>query len=471
MDLQGLIIHWNRGAELVYGFTPAEAIGSLTFDQLHLIAKNPQGKPSSILATTLADGSWEGAIESVRSSGERFFARILITPLLEPDGSQIGFVALSRKVPHESDSERRFRGLLESAPDAIVIVDGAGKILLVNTQAEHMFRYQRHQILGQSIDLLVPERFRTRHPHHRDQYFEGPRVRPMGADLDLSGLRSDGTEFPVEISLSPLETDEGVWVTAAIRDVTERKRFQIVLQEKNDQLESAIMAKDRFLASMSHELRTPLNAVIGFTGTLAMKLPGPLTPEQESQLGIVRRSANHLLLLINDLLDLAKIESGKVETLPEEVEPAAVLREVAAILHPMAAAKDLILEVDAGFAPAILVTDKRMLHQVLINLMNNAIKFTDVGHVTASVQTGIYHGIDHVVFSISDTGFGISEEDQVRLFEPFSQVKGRHVREREGSGLGLHLSRKLAALMGGDITVQSVKGVGSTFTLWVPAEC
>jgi protein-histidine pros-kinase len=471
IDLLGQVTYWNRGAENIFGYTRSEAVDLLNHSQLHLPKTANDGVHTSILDLAKKNSVWEGPVDALRKDGSFFHARIVLTPLIDNSKGLHGFVSVIRNVPGESDSEKRFRGLLEAAPDAIVIVNSEGKIVRLNTQAEQMFRYRHDQILGQSIDILVPDRFRSRHPQHRYRFFEGPRLRPMGDGLDLYGLRSDGTEFPVEISLSPLETEEGLWVTAAIRDVTERKRFQIVLQEKNDQLERAIMAKDRFLASMSHELRTPLNAVIGFTGTLLMRLPGPLTTDQESQLGIVRRSADHLLLLINDLLDLAKIESGKVETLPEDVDPGEVLREVAATLRPMAEIKDLVLELHCRSAPKELVTDRRMLQQVLINLVNNAIKFTDAGTVSLSVTSAFFNESDHVGFTVSDTGHGISKQDLDRLFEPFSQVRGPQVRQREGSGLGLHLCRKLAALMGGDIAVQSELGVGSSFTLWVPTRC
>ena len=357
--------------------------------------------------------------------------------------------------------------LLEYAPDATVIVDNDGIIRLVNSQTERLFGYYREELIGEPVERLIPARHRGRHAGERAAYSADPHVRPMGVGLELFGLRKDGSEFPVEISLSPVVTREGTFVASAIRDVTERKAFEGRLQELNAELEKANRAKDQFLASMSHELRTPLNAILGFTGTLLMKLPGPLNEEQERQLQIVRSSASHLLSLINDILDLAKIESGKRELTFERVPIAEVVAEVRDSLASLAAEKGLEFSSDVA-GDLTVVTDRRALQQILLNLINNAIKYTDRGSVRVDARLTSRNGHNSIAIAVKDTGIGIKEEDLERLFTAFEQLDTTTTRRFEGTGLGLYLSRSLTELIGGDLGVNSTFGSGSIFTLTLP---
>ncbi|QYG06130.1 hybrid sensor histidine kinase/response regulator [Janthinobacterium sp. PAMC25594] len=237
---------------------------------------------------------------------------------------------------------------------------------------------------------------------------------------------------------------------------------------KNLELAEASRMKSAFIANMSHELRTPLNAIIGFTGALLMKLPGPLTSDQDKQLNTIRASARHLLSLINDILDVAKIEAGKLTLSIEPVHCQELMAEVADTLRPLAQQKGLTLEMalgDAGQPPAIIDTDRRALTQILINLLNNAIKFTEQGTVRISLSQREEDGALVTEMSIADSGAGIKEEDQAKLFQAFSQLDSTSTRHVEGAGLGLYLCQNLANAIGGALFFNSDYGSGSTFTL------
>jgi PAS domain S-box-containing protein len=487
-----------------------------------------------------------------------------------------------------------FRALLDAAPDGIVVCDSDGMLVLVNSEAERMFGYARDELLGQSINLLIPEHVRPRHHHHLASYTAEPKLRPMGSNLDLHARRKDGSELPVEISLSPFTAERGRLIIAGIRDVTDRRELErekkratayllsameavqeaFLLFDENDrvmlvnssarelmgsvgdapitgrtfedllrgaiaagtyelgaetaeswsarrlayhrnpsgvldlrtrsgrsiriterktadhgtvtmiadttddveraeelrrarqQAEAASEAKSEFLSSMSHELRTPLNAILGFTQLLERDRKQPLSERQLERLSHVLRGGEHLLRLIDDVLDLSRIESGRISVSSEPVEIASVLAEVIHTLEPMASRAGIHI-VPPGVPSGVpsVIADRTRLAQVLMNLGSNAIKYGKPdGHVAFRTEVGS----GSVRITVIDDGIGIPEDKRDRIFDPFQRA-GQEAGPIEGTGIGLTISKRLAEIMRGRVGFQSQLGQGSEFWIELPA--
>ena len=492
-----------------------------------------------------------------------------------------------------AQSDEVYRRLLDAAPDAVIVVDEMGRIVLANKQTERLFGYHSHELIGERIEILVPERFREAHHGHRNRFFSVPKVRPMGTGLDLFGRKNDGSQFPVEISLSPLPTDEGTLISASIRDITERKQGEreirriqehllsavesiqgaFAIFDVNDRLvlcnsmyrkmfghklagdivglsledlidaglggdffglddatllavrdrlienrnepastidvrssngsryriferktaehgmvmtiwdvtedvvheeelrrahttaEAASSAKSEFLASMSHELRTPLNAILGFAQLLQRDKKTPLSQRQQERIEHVLKGGEHLMRLIDDVLDLSRIEAGGVSVSPEPINMVEVLAEVKTTLDPMASRAGVELVVAPIPATAQQgVADLTRFKQILMNLGSNAIKYGRRGGTTTFRIDA--HG-EAIRVTVIDDGIGIPEDKQHKIFQPFQRA-GQETGPIEGTGIGLAITRRLADLMHGKVGFRSSEGQGSEFWIEIP---
>ncbi len=497
--------------------------------------------------------------------------------------------------PSLDEGPNPYRALLDAAPDSMIVVGPDGAIAFANLETERLFGYARAELVGRPLEMLIPERFRAGHGGHLSRFFARPTRRPMGSGLQLYGLRGDGAELPIEVSLSPVQWAGGVAVCAAVRDVTERKRMADAARVNAERLQSAVetmqdalaffdaddrlvlcnspyrrllgdlpaeavvgrsysdlldiwtttlvfasdedratfraariaarraaggafdvrtrfgrslrvldrrsndggivktiwdltddvllseelqdaraaaeaasAAKSEFLSSMSHELRTPLNAILGFAQLLGRDKKEPLSERHKERVVQILRGGEHLLRLINDILDLSHIEAGRVSISAEPVAVAAVLDEVRATLEPIAARSGITLTVapSAGRVPHIRADRTRFL-QILMNFGTNAIKYNQPGgSVTVSVRPPT-HGVLRV--SLVDTGMGIPEDKQDKLFQPFQRA-GQETGPIEGTGIGLVITRRLAELMGGTVGFRSSPGKGSEFWVDLPLD-
>ncbi len=501
LDLESKVQLWNRSAERLFGWTEAEVLdhrlpmltdveltefanavaAQLHSDPQHDLPRRWRTKTQRLLEISAHISIW------LDSDARRKGVLLMITDFSEhrlAETERAHLIGSENEAREQAHASLRFRELLEAAPDAIVEVDQTGCILMMNAATESLFGYTREELLGKSVEMLVPHAFRDAHVAQRTDYWNHPVARPMGRGLTLYAVRKNGSQFPVEISLSPVHSEQGVRVAAIIRDVTERKRIEeeirsmeerfnreltaknIELERRNREVEQADQLKSEFLASMSHELRTPLHTIIGFSELLAEEIQGPLNEKQRRFVGHIHRDSQHLLELINDILDLSRIESGKVELRPEIFAASEAFREVVASVRPTALGKSIQIETLVA-EEHVLQADRVRFKEILFNLMSNALKFTPSGgRITAVI--GQSDQPDFCCFTVEDTGVGIPADQLEAIFDKFYQVGSTTKGVREGAGLGLAITRHIVELHGGRIWVDSEPGKGSRFSFTMP---
>jgi len=356
------------------------------------------------------------------------------------------------------ESDVFFRNLLESAPDAMIIVDKRGEMSLVNRQATRMFGYKRKEMIGQPIEILLPEAARGPHVSLRNSYSSKPRLRPMGQDLDLIGLRKDGSEFPVEISLSPVETDSGRFISSVIRDVTVRRQMEKDIKAAQEEAERANKANSAFLAAASHDLRQPVQALSLLNGALRR------TVKNERALQMVENqdaSLPAMTNLLNSLLDISRLDAGAVKPEWEDFPVQRRVDRLSAEFGRQAHGKGW--QFSSASCGAVVRSDPNLLAEVITNLVSNAIRYTDKGEV----KMECVERDGQCQLEVSDTGIGIEADQLEAIFREFHQCKLPGA-SKEGFGLGLAIVRRLTDLLDHGIEVVSDPGKGSRFTLKLP---
>jgi PAS domain S-box-containing protein len=477
LDATGHIRTWNPGAQRLKGYTEEEAIGrhfSMFYPPEDIIA----GKTDMELRVAAAEGRVEDEGWRVRKDGTRFWASVVITALRDEHGELVGFGKVTRDLTERRrveealrDSEEKLRLLIQSVVDyGIIMLDPDGRVASWNEGARRVTGWQESEILGCDLSVFYPaEDRKLGKPENELRVAAG-----QGRYAEEGWrIRKDGTRFWASVMVTPLRDAGGRLLGFAnvTRDLTERRAAEeraIADALRLAEAEAVSRAKSDFLASLSHELRTPLNAIGGYADILAHGIRGPVTDQQAEDLSRIKRSQQHLLGIINDLLNFTRIEAGRLNYDIAPMRIAGAIDAVRPLIEPLAAPKSIRLGwIDSPDRDVQALADALKVEQILVNLLTNAVKYTEAG---GRVEIAYGRRRDRVAVVVRDTGIGIPAERLNDIFEPFVQIGRSLTTEQEGTGLGLAISRDLARAMGGDLTVTSEVGVGSEFTLLLPAD-
>jgi len=454
LDATGHVLSWNEGARRMKGYEAEEILGQ-HFSRFYLPEDLRLGKPDRDLNSAAVDGRHEIAGWRVRKDGSRFWATVVITAMRDKEGSLYGFSKMTRDLTQRRQAEEKFQLVVEASPTGLLMMSREGSIQLLNAQLEVLFGYQRDELLGRSIEVLVPERFREQHPGHRLAFFSAPTSRAMGMGRDLYGLRKDGSEFPVEIGLNPIETDEGMAVMATVIDITARKRAETTLAQHRDELERSNKDLEQFAYVASHDLQEPLRAVAGCVQLLKKRYHGQLDERANEYIGHAVDGAKRMQSLIDDLLTYSRI--GRAESSHRAVSCADAL--TVALKNLSVSVQESGAQVTWDVLPVV-AGEAVQITMLLQNLLANALKFRKPSE-NPRIHIGVVRDGTRATFSVSDNVIGISQEHFERIFGVFQRLHTRS--EYPGTGIGLALCKRIVEHRGGRIWVESKPGEGTTF--------
>jgi PAS domain S-box-containing protein len=455
LDLKGRVVTWNAGAERFQGYDARQIIGE-NFSRFFAQDDDVPDRPAEILRLAALNGRHEEQCMRVRKDGSQFVASITYTALRDAAGQLRGFSEITRDLSESKESEAKFRGLLEAAPDAMVVVNERGEIVLLNLQAEKQFGYHRDELLGQSVSNIVPHGFAERLVADGLRSAEDALAQQIGTGIELTARRKDGSEFPIEIMLSPLESADGVLVTAAIRDITARRKGEAELLEKVQELNRSNEELQQFAYLASHDLQEPLRMVASYTALLARRYKGKLDSDADDFIAFAVEGASRMERLIQDLLAYSRVGSKGKELVNTSSE-GALQRAIGNLRGAIEASGALVTHERLPFVMA----DEMQLTQLFQNLVGNAIKYRRAG-VSEVHIAAVPNGANKWMFSVQDNGLGIESQYFERIFGMFQRLHKRE--EFDGTGIGLAICKKIVERHGGTISVKSTIGEGSTFS-------